>query len=228
MYRMVIVFSVLLLVFSGTTYATVYGGVDFPDGAVSFADVVVSCTIEYDTNVPPNPAAQYTDCYQSLGPPDYDGTNVYGSPPPYAPWVSLGDGGEIVLKFTDNSLTGSDNTDEDLWIFEVGTDVEDTYVDISKNGVTWYSVGMVTGGTLGVDIDAYGWDSTDLFSYVRLTDDPDEGEQPEDDTDTLGADIDAVGAISSGDPVPEPTSMALVGLGVAGIGFITRRRKKKV
>ena len=107
-----------------------------------------------------------------------------------------------------------------LWIFEVGPDVEDTFVDISKDGANWFSVGKVAGATAGIDIDAYGFGTSDFFSYVRLTDDTDEGEQGN--GQTVGADIDAVGAISSAPPVnqvPEPTTLALLGVALAIAGM---------
>ena len=74
------------------------------------------------------------------------------------------------MRFTNNSLTGSGNSNLDLWIFEIGPDIEDTFVDVSKDGSTWFSVGAVTGSTRGVDIDAFGFGTSDFFSYVRLTD----------------------------------------------------------
>ena len=134
--------------------------------------------------------------------------------------MTLGDGGQITLRFTNNSLTGSGSSALDLWIFEVGPDVEDTFVDISKDGANWFSVGKVAGATAGIDIDAYGFGTSDFFSYVRLTDDTDEGEQG--DGQTVGADIDAVGAISSAPPVnqvPEPTTLALLGVALAIAGM---------
>ncbi len=51
----------------------------------------------------------------------------------------------------------------------------------------------VYGSTGGLDIDAFGFAPGDRFRYVRLTDDTDEGQQ---DGISVGADIDAVGAIS--------------------------------
>ena len=126
------------------------------------------------------------------------------------------------MEFTDNFLTGSGDNSLDLWLFEVGPDVEDTFVEISKDGSAWTSVGEVFGSTAGIDIDAFGFDSTDLFSHVRLTDDPNEGGVT---GATAGADIDAVGAISTiaRSTVPEPTTTALLALGLLGAGFARKR-----
>ena len=127
------------------------------------------------------------------------------------------------MRFTNNSLTGSGNSNLDLWIFEIGPDIEDTFVDVSKDGSTWYSVGAVTGSTRGVDIDAFGFGTSDFFSYVRLTDnialDATSGT-------TVGADIDAVGAITTAPPVttvPEPATLLLVVFGFAAVALGRRK-----
>ena len=86
-------------------------------------------------------------------------------------WVTLGDGGSLTLRFIDNVLTGSGDNAFDLWIFEVGADIEDTFVEISADGSSWQSVGKIFGSTAGIDLDAFGFGVGSLFSYVRLTDD---------------------------------------------------------
>ncbi len=199
--------------------AVTYKGVDFPDGEKSFADKVVS----YDPYVymdVPTEEARHPE--RALGPPDSTGSDWK--------FVTLGDGGSIIFQFTDNSLTGSGDSALDLWIFEVGSDVEDTFVYISKDGTTWHSVGKVYGSTAGIDIDGFGWGVTDFFSFVKLVDDPDEGHQASDwwRDITVGADIDAVGAISSappvGTPVPEPGTLFLLGGGITVLAGWRRRR----
>ena len=180
----------LLIAF--TTTAEEFGGIEFPLGSISFADVVVSQT-------PGTPAAtnpNFIDPTAALGAPDYPGGNdAPGS-------VSLGNGGSIVLEFTNNRLTGSDDEKDDLHVFEVGADVEDTFVEISADGIVWVDVGKVFGSTSSIDIDAFGFTSSDTFRFVRLTDDPDEGQTS---GDTVGADIDAVGAISTDQVVDAPS-----------------------
>ena len=164
-----------------------FGGIEFPQGAVSFADEVVEYDPHYSGGaVPTDP--NFTDPAEALGTPNYSGGSTgTGS-------VSLGSGGRLTIKFTNNKLTGSGDSTNDLHIFEVGPQVENTAVEISRDGVTWESVGMVSGSISSIDIDLFGFTATDEFSYVRLTDDPEEGGNT---GATAGADIDAVGAVST-------------------------------
>lgn len=197
--------AVCLSLWPAAARADMFGGVNFPGGAASFADQVVSYT---PVLVGGNPHAPWNDPTSALGIPDY---------PAVSPGhVSLGDGGTLVTRFTDNSLTGSDSPAFDLWIFEVGPDVEDTFVWISKNGIDWLSVGKVFGSTSGIDVDAFGVHAGNYYSFVKLQDDGSEGAQS---GDTVGADIDAIGAISSAPPVsvPEPLTMWLLGIGAAAV-----------
>ncbi len=162
--------------------AAEYGGVVFPAGAASFADRVIG----YDPNFGGGPAPDETqqDSRQLLGVPGQGE-------------MSLGKGGRVRLRFLDNSLTGSDDSQPDLYIFEVGGE-EATYIDISKDGRRWFPVGTAAGFAFGIDIDQYGFDSNDRFSYVRITDD---GDASGDFFLTPGADLVAVGARSSAPPV---------------------------
>ncbi len=88
------------------------------------------------------------------------------------------------------------------------------------DGVAWFGVGSVFGTTGGIDIDAFGFGSSDLFRFVRLRDDPMEGATG---GLSVGADIDAVGAISTIRTAPEPATLAMLLMGLAAFG-LTRRR----
>lgn len=201
------------LLVSSSVYAAQYGGIEFPGGAASFADSVILYNPAFGGgNVPTN--ANYTDPSSAIGAPDYAAD--IGS-------VSLGAGGRLVVQFTDNFLTGSNSAAYDLHIFEIGPDVEDTDVDISKDGIEWFSVGKVFGSTDSIDIDFYGFTSADLFSFVRLTDVKGEGATS---GSTVGADIDAIGAITTipRDSVPDGGSAALM-VTFALLGLVGLRRK---
>ncbi len=203
--------------------AEIIGGVSFPEGAVSFADAVVSYTP--GSTAPTDP---HQGGFNALGIPNYTGSNSCASQAACS-FVSLGDGGSIVVRFLDNVLTGGGTSSADLWIFEVGPDIEDMFVDISTDGIAWLSVGSVGGATAGVDLDAFGYGTSSSFSYVRLTDDPDKDGQS---GATVGADIDAVGAISTratgGVPEPSTWALLLLGFGAIGASLRTSRRKARL
>jgi PEP-CTERM motif-containing protein len=183
------------------------GGTDFPQGAISFADTLVGYAPGL---VGGNPSEPHRGAFNALGLPNYAGVDCLTQAG--CTFVSLGDGGNIVLRFDDNKLTGSGGNSLDLWVFEVGPQIEDTFVEVSVDGLTWSPVGKVLGSTAGIDIDAFGFGPSNLFSFVRLTDDPNEGGQS---GITVGADIDAVGAISTvSTPVPEPGSFGLLAAGL--------------
>jgi hypothetical protein len=221
--------------------------VEFPSGAISFADSLTNLALGLVTDLdggaytPPAPLLPLSypagtvvplpfarNGNEALGVPDLDVTaglgcytavspNVTVNTSPFCNFVSLGVGGSITVEFTDNFLIGSNSTAQDLWVFEIGPDIEDTFVEISKDGTNWSSVGKVFGSTFGVDIDAYGFGPADLFRFVRLTDDPAEGEV---DGGTVGADIDAIGAITT-TAVPAPPAVWLL---LTGLTVVAARR----
>lgn len=155
-----------------------FGGIEFPGGAASFADSVASYDPIFD--LPDSPSN--TDSAAALGVPDDED-------------VSLGNGGTIIVQFTDNALTGSGDSEPDLHIFESGGQNEATFVAVSADGTSFTSVGTVFGGISNVDIDAFGFDAGDQLFFVRLIDDAASDPQPDD--SRAGADIDAVGAITT-------------------------------
>ncbi|MEP4076285.1 hypothetical protein [Haloferula sp.] len=181
------ILATILLGLAVASEAEEFGGVEFPAGSISFADRLVSYEpLFFGGPGPTNP--KYTDPTAALGAPDYPGgDNQFGS-------VSLGRGGRITLQFTNNVLTGSDDPAPDLYIFEVGSDFEDMFVEISEDGKIWHFVGKANATREWVDIDLYGFGSDTAFRYVRLSDDPYEGNNT---TSTVGADLDCVGATNT-------------------------------
>ncbi len=62
-----------------------------------------------------------------------------------------------------------DGEGKDVYIFEVGDNVEETKVEVSDDLVTWYVIGIVEGRTAGLDF-AGRIPAGSGFRYVRLTD----------------------------------------------------------
>jgi outer membrane protein OmpA-like peptidoglycan-associated protein len=156
------------------------GKIKLPLGDISFADKLVSYKMGNPAPIPEN--AEPAD---ALGIPDFNLERVTG-------FVSLGTGGELVLAFTDNALVNREGPD--LYVFEVGRYVEETWLYVSKNGKDWIHVGKISGGNALIEIG----DSTkpgDIFTYIKLVDAGTASNKG--DKMWPGADIDAVAAIGS-------------------------------
>lgn len=152
--------------------------VSIPLGDMAFADSLIS----YKSG---NPGAVDPKCRNgklALGIPDWDGLDNN--------FTVLGKGGELVLFFKDNALINVDGPD--LYVFELGKYVEETFLSISKDGKKWIAVGKISGGNAAVDLgDSIS--SDEVFRYVKLAD---AGSFKG--TDSYpGADIDAVAAVGS-------------------------------
>jgi hypothetical protein len=171
-----------------TANAEVFGGIDFPEGAKSFADRVVSLSFGTATGVLP----PYDDPAQTLGVPDFvDEDSVQ--------YLSLGNTpangtqSELVLEFVDNRLIDVDGPD--LYVFEIGPRVESTELAISVDGERWFELGAIEGSTHEVDLAAFETlPERALFRFVRLRDRIDGATSR---SPFGGPDIDAVGAIGA-------------------------------
>src|SRR6185436_11276168 len=144
--------AALVCLMNSNADASLIGGIEFPDGAISFADELVSYTAGA------NVSGVWLDADQALGLPDYNGST--GA-------VSLGIGGELIVKFTNNSLTTSGNNTADIHIFEVGGVTEAFNLSISVDGISWIDLGNVSGQPTSVDIDGKaGVIAGTQYSYV--------------------------------------------------------------
>lgn len=224
--------AALALAAAGNASAASYLGIEFPQGAISFADAVVSYQpglVKSPTASPDgmDPYPAWRDANNALGAPDQMTPGLKCTATTGCAFVSLGMGGSLIVKFTDNLLVGSGTSAPDLWIFEGGPATrgvaEKTNVHISSDGQNWISVGSAAGGSAGVDIDPYLTRPGMTFSYVKLTDAL--TNKPGSTGFNLGADIDAIGAISTM-AVPEPATWAMMiaGFGMAGAMLRQRRR----
>jgi OmpA-OmpF porin, OOP family len=154
------------------------GTVVLPQGDKSFADAVV--TYSAGTGKIEEAAR---DPQVVLGAPAFSGDVDDGS------FLSLGCDGSAILQFTDNALIDVDGPD--LYVFEVGPNVEGMTLSISEDGATWIAVGAISGGRAEVDLAGLVPADTS-YRFVRLTDDG-----VECGTRFAGADIDSVAAIGS-------------------------------
>lgn len=187
MKKFILVLSAILLVSfvsAQTSNQAIYpdghgGFVYMPNGKISFADEIV----ELVEGTPQCEAVNNGGAKEViLGEANYNIETRKG-------FFTIGCGGSITVRFTDNALT--DIEGPDLYIFEVGSEIENTQLEISKDGVTWITVGEISGGRAEVDIKDFV-KPNEVFYYVRLTDLKTScaGSFP-------GADIDAIAALGS-------------------------------
>ncbi|MCE2810711.1 MAG: dockerin type I domain-containing protein, partial [Planctomycetaceae bacterium] len=162
----------------------------YSDGALSFADLAPANLYNPRAGGGPVPIAGLQVPGNAVGAPDYSGI---GEPIPGQGAVSLGRGGVLVVQFADNFLTGSDDVRPDLAVYEVGLP-ELVRVEVSADGVNYTSVGSASFNNRYIDLDQFGFNSLSQLQFVRLTDEPGDGPTS---GDSVGADIDAVGALSS-------------------------------
>jgi len=99
--------------------------------------------------------------------------------------VTLGIGGEIVVEFDVYITDGEGN---DIYVFEVGPDVEATKVEVSADLRNWVYVGDADGSISGVDIKGKV-PAGAKYRYARITDIKGQS------STWSGADLDAVAVI---------------------------------
>ena len=150
--------------------------VTIPGGAKSCATKVVSFTHGDPWTSEPDAM----DPNEILGAPDRQ-PNSDGEA------LTLGAGGVIVLEFDVYIYDGPGN---DIYVFEVGPDVEATKVEVSNDLVNWIYVGDADGSISGVDMNGKV-PAGGKYKYVLITDlkKAPTGTWP-------GADIDAVAGIN--------------------------------
>ncbi|MGM0559222.1 MAG: hypothetical protein ACQEVA_22745, partial [Myxococcota bacterium] len=212
-------------------------GIEFAHGEKSFIDSVVTYEINDNTDV----EAPYDDPTAALGVPDC-GTDDAPEPchVPLGNATDDGTPGVLILAFDENRLINIEG--DDLYIFEVGPQVEASEVAVSHDGEEWVELGMIEGSTRGLDLAEFPEiHERAAFQYVRLRDVPNGNTSG---SPYGGPDIDAIGAIgsvdasevengrlidqqtdggcgcSSTDRVPGSVSLALLGLGLLGLARI--------
>ena len=114
--------------------------------------------------------------------------------------LCLGINGVLILGF--DSLI-YDGPGADIYVFEVGDNVEESKVEVSNDLITWYEIGIAEGRTAGLDM-AGKVPSGSSFCYVRITDTGNNSPGS-----WSGADIDAVCGLNvksaaPAEPEPEP------------------------
>lgn len=156
--------------------------IEFPQGVRSFADSVL-----FTRPGSPSPVELRVPS-SALGAPDWNVPDTQRQNFPDLAF-SLGCRGQLAVQFEDNALI--DVAGPDLYIFEVGTNVEPANIYVSNNGNDWEPVGSIRGALSEVDLADYTLRATS-YRYVMVEDAGGtcSGITP-------GADIDAIGAIGS-------------------------------
>jgi len=180
---------------------------------LAYADVVLTYDPLFGGAAAPPTFPPFIDPTQALGPPDFVADENLQS-------TTLGSGGLLEVVFVDNLLTNNGDSSSDLRIYEIGADVELTYVSIRPTAATaallgpafdtgvpgfpstigdgFYEIGFALGATVSIDIDSF-FPAAGAFTYtfdaVQFIDDP--TMTPTTHPATIGADIDAVAALSS-------------------------------
>jgi hypothetical protein len=149
--------------------------IKIPGGALSCATFVV----DFKHGNPWTSDPKAMDPAKITGAPDYDSRTDEN-------YVTLGTDGVIIVGF---NVYITDGPGMDIYIFEIGPNVEATKVEVSNDLKNWIYVGDASGSLSGVDMNGK-IPAGGKYRYVRLTDlrTAPSGSWP-------GADIDAVAAM---------------------------------
>lgn len=188
-FSLLLIFSAAVLAEEGSLTGGTYTFTDREGNTVTApVNAFAYRVIEFIHGDPWRNADTNTDPLIALGLPDAsDSNNSTGD-------LCLGKNGVLVLAFDTPIYDGEGN---DIYVFEVGSDVESTKVEVSSDLVTWYEIGVAKGRTAGLDFTGKIPVGAS-FRYVRLTDTGDNGNSG----GWPGADIDTVCGLNT-KPIPE-------------------------
>jgi len=154
---------------------------------ISFADSIIL----YDPgalgeNTGDEPSQKYQNTQKALGKPDCVSDNDTG-------FVSLGNGGTLIIKFTDNILINGSGAD--LKIFEVSND-EDIKVWVSRDNKIYIPLKKTAHSNYEFDFGPQTENSY-FYKFIKIRDIYNFDQSPAKTDQALGADIDAVSALNT-------------------------------